>query len=94
MSFRAKPSEVEAATQPGMLSGQGQVFNTAEIFLGFATECLDFRRHDERKSETFRSAQHDSAFLGVFLDIREIATRETAKRLDILRRTFFDYFLR
>jgi hypothetical protein len=40
--------------------------NPVEILLGFATGCPDFARHDERKPEMFRSAQHDSAFLRFF----------------------------
>src|SRR6266508_5876794 len=40
--------------------------NPAEILLGFATGCLDFARHDERKPEMLHSAQHDGAFLGFF----------------------------
>ncbi len=42
----------------------------------------------------FRSAQHDSAIDKVSSRIRDLASRQAAKRLDILRRTFFDHFLR
>ena len=50
MSFRAKRSEAEESRE-----------NT----LRFARGCLDFARHDERKPETFRFTQHDSATEGV-----------------------------
>ena len=68
MSFQAKRSEVEAATQPRMLSRRGQDFQSRENTLGFATGCLDLGRHEKRKPK-IRSAKHDNLFLGVLLDV-------------------------